>query len=91
MKCSVNGLLWGISRSGPRSEVKGRQDSNSVMLNVGGRLLDIVTDQYTAKNGNNWHPQPVPTPQLCLISSLKMNIPFDIHVIFAVGAVLPCS
>ncbi len=53
MKCSVNGLLWGISRSGARSEVRGRQDSNSAMLNVGGRLLNIVTDQYTAENGNN--------------------------------------
>ena len=53
MKCSVNGLLWRISRSGARSEVKGRQNSNSAMLNVAGRLLNIVTDQYTDENGNN--------------------------------------
>ena len=91
MKCSLNGLLWGISRSGARSEVKGRQNSNSAMLNVGGRLLNIVTDQYTAENGNNWHPRPVYTPQLCLIPSLKMKISLDIHVIFAVGAALPCG
>ena len=53
MKCSVNGLLWGISRSGDRGKVRGRQDSNSAMLNVGRRLLNIVTDQYTPENGNN--------------------------------------
>ncbi len=53
MKSNVNGLLWGISRTGARSEVRGHQDSNSAMLNVGGRLLNIITDQCTAEYGNN--------------------------------------
>ncbi len=53
MKSNVNGLLWGISRSGARSGVRGHQDSNSAMLNVGGRLLNIIIDQYTAEYGNN--------------------------------------
>ncbi len=53
MKCSVNGLLWGISHSGARSKVRGPQDSNSAMLNVGRHLLNIVTNPYTAENGKN--------------------------------------
>ncbi len=53
MKRNVNRLLWGISRSGARSEVKDRLNSNSAMLNDGRCLLNIVTDQYTAENVNN--------------------------------------
>ncbi len=81
MKSNVNGLLWVISRSSARSKVKSRQNSNSAMLNDGGRRLNIVTDQYTAKNVNNCHPRPVPTTLTCLIPSMKMKISFDIHVI----------
>ncbi len=42
-------VVVGISRSRPSSEAKGRQDSNNAMLNVGGRLFNIVTDQNTAE------------------------------------------
>ncbi len=68
------------------------QNSNSAMLNDGGRLLNTVADQYTAgKNVNNWHPRPVLTPQICLIPSWKMKISFDTRMIFAVAAALPCG
>ncbi len=70
MKSSVKGLLWRISCIGARSDVKGRQNSNSAMLNDW-CLLNVVTDQYTGENINNCHPRPVPTPQICLILSLK--------------------
>ncbi len=83
-------VIVGISHSDDRSKVKGRQNSNTVLLNLGGRLLNIATDQYTGDIHNNCHPWAVHTPQLCFIQSLKMNISFDIHVIFAV-AVLPCG
>ncbi len=53
MKSSVNRLLRGFLAAAALGEVKGVQNSNSAMLNVGGRLLNIVTDQYTAENGNN--------------------------------------
>ncbi len=91
MKSSVKGLLWGISRSSARREGKGCQNSNSVMLNDGRHLLNIATGQYIAEKINNCHPRPVPTPQICLIPSLKMKIFFDMHVIFAVAAALPCG
>ena len=45
MKCSVNGLLLGISHSGARSEVKCRKHSNSALLNADGRLFNIVLEQ----------------------------------------------
>ena len=46
MQCEWFSIV-GISRSRASSKAKGRQDSNSAMLNVGGRLLNVVTDQNT--------------------------------------------